>query len=115
MHIKYFILLLISFTLGIASGKTVFSKYPEISSQGKNVYTLYRDNPYLTQNQSESFEYVNMRVHIATFDSDTLDTTYNESLCNRVKGFFETKLVDFYGHKPEYASNFWCEKGYYKK
>jgi hypothetical protein len=61
----------------------------------------------------EEGEYDYMRVHIATFDSITNTEDYNKFMCERVKGFFRAELQDV--ANPENHSNFWCEKGYYKK
>lgn len=80
----------------------------------ENVYTLYRDSPYIEEQEGlpvdNKFNY--MRVHIATFDSHMHDKSYNEFMCNRVKGFFMEALHGL--PNPEKHSNFWCEKGYYK-
>lgn len=61
-----------------------------------DTYVLYRDSPNIPE----------MRIHVATFDSDNGDT-YNRETCGLTRDRFQ-----------EHATRrvkFWCEKGRYRK
>ena len=61
-----------------------------------DVHTLYRNS--LTD--------VNMRLHVATFDSADGDS-YNRENCELAAKLFESQ--------PGVKTKFWCEKGRFKK
>lgn len=61
-----------------------------------SVYTLYRN----------SLTNVNMRLHVATFDSSEGDS-YNRENCELAASLFQSQA----GVKTK----FWCEKGRFKK
>jgi hypothetical protein len=57
------------------------------------VYTLYRAGVFTDE-----------RVHVATFDADQSDASYNAVNCEQVRA-----------RAQEGANvNFWCEQGYYR-
>lgn len=69
------------------------------SCENNNSYTLYRD----------SLIDSGLRIHVATFDSNdgNKDALYNKENCEIAKKLFSSQA--------ESKSNFWCEKGMFKK
>ncbi|MGJ4748188.1 hypothetical protein ACQV5M_17645 [Leptospira sp. SA-E8] len=62
----------------------------------ENTYTLYRDSVLDS----------NARIHVATFDAEE-SGDYNKENCNLAKNLFLKQ--------EGVKTNFWCEKGMYKK
>jgi hypothetical protein len=78
------------------------------------VYTLYRDSPFLstTYGAPKANEPDYTRVHVATFNSETNDPTYNLHHCKRVARLY-TEELNASSSLPSYDSKFWCEEGQY--
>lgn len=85
-----------------------------IASTDNNVYTLYHDSPYLLATEGPNLDAKWMRVHLATFDAEGMDSDYNRFHCERVKDFYVNALRSSGEPLPEYYANFWCEEGRYK-
>ncbi|MDI1308679.1 MAG: hypothetical protein PSV17_04500 [Methylotenera sp.] len=60
------------------------------------IFTLYRNS--LTDS--------NMRIHVATFDSQDGEV-YNKGNCDQAQLLFQ--------NQPEINTKFWCEKGQFKQ
>ena len=60
-------------------------------------YTLYRGSPIIA----------NARIHIATFDADDANKTYNMENCQIGQELFQNQLG--------VTAKYWCEKGKYKE
>ncbi|WP_306252911.1 hypothetical protein [Parvularcula sp. IMCC14364] len=84
------------------------------SEASADVYTLYRDSPYLEEIEKGRLDIKWQRVHVATFDARNMDTEYNSSKCLKVKEFFQNEWREYHQEKPEHWSHFWCEPGGYK-
>ncbi|MGY3805470.1 hypothetical protein ACWNT8_15505 (plasmid) [Pigmentibacter ruber] len=69
------------------------------SFSNKNIYTLYRNSPVG----------IDMRIHVATFDSKEKPDDYNFKMCNLGQELFQNHTIA--GKNVKY----WCEKGRYKK
>ena len=82
----------------------------ERPSDKRQVYTLYRNSPYSST----------MRLHIATFDSDDLDTSgesANKYSCNFVSRIWNSNIVILNkksGTDYQQTYGFWCEKGSFR-
>ena len=84
------------------------------NSDAENIYTLYRDSPFLQQSEGDHFDPKQNRIHVATFDARDSGNDYNRSNCNIVKELFDNELRNLHGERPQYRAHFWCEKGRYK-
>jgi len=69
------------------------------SFMNKNVYTLYRSSPVA----------IDLRIHVATFDSKDDSDDYNLRICNMAQELFQNYTL------AGKNSKYWCEKGRYKE
>jgi len=80
----------------------------------EEVFTLYRDSPYLEATEDAALDPKWRRVHIATFDAADMDNKYNQSNCERTKDLFENAWRASREERPEHWANFWCERGRFR-
>ena len=69
----------------------------EASAQESNVSTLYRNSVLDSE----------MRIHIATFDVDEVDPSYNSENCQIAAQLFQGQLG--------VTVRYWCEPGRYRR
>ncbi len=72
----------------------------------ESVFSLYRDNVFVAEQTGTP-----VRIHIATFDANDIDENYNQKNCEQVRQFYTHAWKETHRTKPDYYSNFWCEKG----